>query len=227
MGGTERTLMGRKWIDTVGPQDAEDRVEGYWTQMSADVQNDGFWYDQIREYRKDPDRRLAAALNELPLPAAFRESAIAIRSLIRAKRKAKEPYTSHLAFLYWLAAVESLMLPYATRLQQPGFNVMESIPGDRIKGLQFEYRTLGYKRLELLGVTDHKWLVEAWGEPEAHATLNEQQQNLWCEFEDRLIEKERKHRVKFDREIRALLRPEPPAKPAKPKGLLARLFSWL
>lgn len=216
--------MGRKWIDTVGPEDANDRVDGYWTRMSSDLQHGQFWYDQIKQYRKDPDRRLAAALNELPLPAAFRESAIAIRSLIRAKRKAKEPYASHLAFLYWLAAIESLMLPYSPRLQQPGFNIMESIPGDRIKGLQFEYRTLGYKRLELLGVTDHKWIVEAWGEPEAHSSLNELQQSLWQEYEDRLIEKDGKRRSEFEADIRSLLRPDAPQDSGRPKGLLARLI---
>lgn len=220
--------MGRKWIDTVGPEDAEDRLEGYWTRMHEDVQSERFWYDRIKEYRSQPDKRLGAALNELPLPGAFREAAIALRAHIRAKRKAKEPYTSHLAFLYWLAAVESLMVPYADRLKQPGFNVIESIPGDQIKALQFEYRTLGYKRLELLGVTDHKWMVEAWGEAEAHTTLNALHQGLWREYEDRLIEAGHRRMEHLKQEIRGSIYFAPPVRPSmpKPKGLLARLISW-
>ena len=223
--------MGRMWIDTAGPEDADQRVDVYCGRMGEDVQHGQFWSEQIKQYRNDPNKRLAAALNELPLPGAFGEAGIALRALIRAKRKAKEPYDSHLAFLYWLAAVQSLSVPYSERLKQPVFNIMQSIPGDRIKGLKIEYRTLGYKRIGL-GVTAEKWLIEAWGEPDAHSTLHELHHDLWREFEDRLIEKERLRWVDFEGNVLGHLpvqaesseiRVEPTA-PVKRKGFLAHLF---
>ncbi|GEP43089.1 hypothetical protein BGE01nite_23800 [Brevifollis gellanilyticus] len=89
--------------------------------------------------------------------------------------------------LYDLAAYESFMLDYSPRLRQPGYNVMESIPGNVITALEYSYARLGYKKLRLLNKTDVKWLVEAWGEPQKHTTLNALHKAVWDRFEATLL----------------------------------------
>ena len=111
------------------------------------------------------------ALDHLPLPAAFRNAAVSTRALIRMVKKIQETSERELTLLYWLAAIRSFMLDYAPRLKEPGFNVVESIPGRYLCSLPYTYSELGYRELSLLNKTDVKWLTEAWGEPISHTTL--------------------------------------------------------
>ena len=83
-----------------------------------------------------------------------------------------------------MAAVESFGIDYSKRLEQPGYNVMERVPGAVVKSLKYEYSSLGYDKLRLLNKTDRKWLKDAWGEPSKHTTLNELHKRVWKKYED-------------------------------------------
>jgi hypothetical protein len=181
--------MTKRWIDTGTEAESETHSVEFWDAQRNDPEADEFWADRIKKYRREPLKRLSIALENLPLPGAFREAAVAIRTIISEKRKNKKNYEEDLNFLYWLAAVRSFMLDYAPKLNEPGFNVIESIPGKRIKSLPFSYNELGYKKLELLNKTDCKWLVELWGEPQSHSTLNDLHADVWDEYERKLIRK--------------------------------------
>ena len=87
------------------------------------------------------------------------------------------------------------MLDYAPHLQEPGYNVIASMPGKVIRNLPFKYDELGHERLELLNKTDRRWLVESWGEPHRHATLNELHQSVWNHYEYKLIHERSTDRV--------------------------------
>ncbi|MDO9207503.1 MAG: hypothetical protein Q7T91_04550 [Sulfuricurvum sp.] len=106
----------------------------------------------------------------------------------------KENYEEELALLYWLAAINSFSIPYSEVLKEPGYNVIEAIPGEKLKALQFSYKNLGYKALELLNKTDIKWLIEVWGEPEYHSTLHEMHTDLWREYENKLLATRQRNR---------------------------------
>lgn len=175
--------------------------------MRDDLDSGAFWADSIKQYRDEPGKRLQVAMDNLPLPAAFREAAVATRAIIRARRKSKDSYEEELGLLYWLAAIESFMLPYADRLKEPGFNVVQSIPGRRLRSLPIDYRLVGYDKLELLNKTDKKWMIEAWNEPGTHCTLNQVHRQLWDEYEDRLIQLRQTEREKSARGFRQLLNP--------------------
>lgn len=179
--------MHKNWINTKSDNDAYERIHEYWEKMRSDLRGDKFWADQIKEYKDKPEKRLSLALNNLPLPAAFKEATIATRAMIRAKRKVNEKYEDELTLLYWLAAIRSFMLDYAPRLEEPGFNVVESIPGQKLHSLPYDYYHLGYKKLTLFNKTDVKWLTESWGEPTSHKTLNSIHRKLWDEYETKLI----------------------------------------
>ena len=106
--------------------------------------------------------------------------------------KEKQKFSDELALLYWLAAIDSFSIPYSKLLQQPGYNVIESIPGNVIRILPFSYFELGYEKLSLLNKTDIKWCIEAWGESHAHTTLHEIHNDIWRNYENALLAKQKK-----------------------------------
>lgn len=181
----------KPWLQTSSDSEAGVRATDFWASMREDMDAGVFWADRIKSYRKDSQARLKLALRHLPLPAAFREASVALRSFIREKRKEKQTYEEELAFLYWLAAICSFPIPYSEKLKEPGFNVIESMPGTVIRNLPFEYRVLGYLKLELLTATDRKWIIETWGEPEQHSTLHELHRSVWEAYEDKLLKSRR------------------------------------
>lgn len=172
-----------KWLDTPDHQDTSANSAVFWATHRAALQDGSFWADRITRFRDQPIERLNIAIENLPLPAAFREAAVAIRALARERIGRKEDFTDELVLLYWLAAIESFGVPYSHFLGQPGFNVLQSIPGQVIKALPFTYAQLGYKHLGLLNKTDTKWCIARWGEPAAHITLNELHSDMWHKFE--------------------------------------------
>jgi len=196
--------MSERWLDSQSDDQAAARTDSFWSAMREDIDTGAFWADRIKQYRDEPGKRLRTAMDNLPLPGAFREAAVALRAMIRAKRKAKKSYEEELGLLYWLAAVESFMLPYADKLKEPGFNVVQSIPGKRLRALPVDYQQVGYEKLGLLK-TDVKWIIAAWGEPQQHQTLNEVHRALWDEYEAKLIQKRQEENGKFMREMEELM----------------------
>ena len=186
----------QQWHKTISDFEAEEHVKDFWNRHKKELETGAFWADRIKMLKGEPVKRLSLALENLPLPASFREGAVAIRSLIREKRKEKISYEDELALLYWLAAINSFMVPYSELLKEPGYNVIETIPGAKLKALLFSYKNLGYEALELLNKTDIKWLIEAWGEPECHSTLHEMHLDLWREYENKLQVKRQKNMLK-------------------------------
>lgn len=199
--------MSQPWHKTSSAGESKAFSEGFWQQHRADIESGTFWADRIKTLKDLPVERLKLALDNLPLPGAFREAAVATRSIIRAKRKANEQYEQELQVLYWLAAIDSFSIPYSSRLQTPGYNVMELVPGEELKALPFSYADLGYEKLPLLNKTDAKWLTQSWGLPKKHTTLNKLHRETWVKYEN-LLAGQLKAR---DEELIALLSSEPEA----------------
>src|ERR1019366_1649406 len=130
------------WIETRTPAEARQLQERMWgielreTAGGAEYrvrgeglsENSEFWADAISKLKDNPHERLNMAKRHLPLPGAFRDAAISLRAIIRQNRKQKTDCLSALEELYRLAAIWSLYLPYAPRLQQPGYNVLARQP---------------------------------------------------------------------------------------------------
>lgn len=154
-----------KWLDTTADQGSAAHSAAFWEEHRVALQDGSFWVDRITRYRDQPIERLKLAITNLPLPAAFREAAITIRALARARMRQKEDFTDELVLIYWLAAIESFGVPYSKFLGQSGFNVLQSIPGQVIQTLPFTYAQIGYRHLGLLNKTDIKWCTDRWGEP--------------------------------------------------------------
>lgn len=197
--------MTQPWHKTETFIDTKTFSTQFWQQHRVAIESGEFWADEIKGLRGAPVERLRLAINNLPLPAAFREAAIAVRALIRERRKNSESIEDHLTLLYWLAAISSFSIPFSQRLKAPGFNVIQAVPGAVLKALSYSYSELGYKELELLSATDIKWFVEAWAEPQSHSTLYELHKQLWREYEDKLIDEHKAQDQRLISELRALL----------------------
>jgi len=162
------------WVDTTTDEEARALDRQMWdfaTRQEANgtvvaqapgppPENGEFWSHALERIKDDPDQRYAMARRHLPLPAAWREMAIALRTKIRAARKEKTPYEDLLRELHHLAAMAS----YA------GYGPIQRVPYARIAALDLAYERVGFEKLLLLGVTDGKWMVELWGEPAAHTS---------------------------------------------------------
>lgn len=194
--------MKDNWIELDNPDDVESFGVEFWNSHSKSIRDGSFWADEIKNLKSQPRKRLEMAVRNFPLPAAFREAAIAMRSIIRTLRKEGNDYEQALTVLYGFAAIDSFSIPYSERLGEPGYNIMESIPGTEIRKLKFIYQELGYKELKILNKTDIKWIVESWGEPRSHTTLNEMHLGVWTHYENILIARRRDEEATLFRKLR-------------------------
>lgn len=113
-------------------------------------------------------------------------SNIALRSLIKSKKKDSAPYIDELYFLYWLASIKSFSVPYSQLLGEPGFNVLSRISGCEILDLCISYYEIGYEYLDLLNKSDVKLLIENFGEPQNNNVLYNIHYDLWHRYEIKL-----------------------------------------
>ena len=116
--------------------------------------------------------------------AAWRAAMKAIRKLIREKRKSQENDSAELFLLYATAALDSLAPHFSKKCQRQGVEIANTIPRSVLAGLKITYDKLGYEKLRLLSLTDIRWIVEAWGEPSTHSTLNEMEKRVWEKWEN-------------------------------------------
>jgi hypothetical protein len=193
--------MTTKWIDAQENDNADALAAAFWERHRDELTSGAFWADRIKTHYGEPAERLRVAIENLPLPGAFREAAVAARAFIRQQRKQNGDDTDWLRLLYWLAAVESFSIPYSEVLQEPGFNVMQSIPGEVVRALRFTYRELGHKQLRLLNRTDVNWLEDKWGTPASHTTLHDLHRSVWEEYEERLRARRDTERTKLIEEL--------------------------
>ncbi len=163
--------------------------EGFWERQRTSVAQGKFWADEARNARDQAEERLRIAVENLPLPAAFREAAIALRQMILEKRKVKESDLEELEFLYSLAAVKSFVsaTTYIEELAEPAWNAIEMMTPEDWQSLTYQWRTLGCNELSLLTKTDRRQMIERWREPAEHTTLRRLHEDVWKKAVDALL----------------------------------------
>ena len=139
-----------------------------------------FWVDDFEQLEVNPTRRLLLARKYLPLPAAFREAATALRAMILSAARHGADGDDLLSQLYVTAAQENFLLaePDVPGISSP-YKLASSIPKTIWQRLPMPYQTIGYRHLPLLTQTDSDWLVVAWGEPDGHSTARAHHQAVW------------------------------------------------
>ena len=230
------------WTETKTGADCEKRHNAMWglvveqtdRGLVSKSQGEGlyeggeFWSEGIARLKDDPPARLAMAMRHLPLPAAFREASIALRAMIRAKRKAKLPYEDELRQLHRLGAMASLA-PY---------DDLEMTPYTEFERIDLRPEIIGWTKI--VSVTDAKWMAEVWPEPKHHTTAaalypdvakasaaryarcRQAMRDSITSHLDALFEEE--DRAASTAPSPAVRAPARPTVPEQRKGFLARLF---
>jgi hypothetical protein len=186
----------------------ERRIHERWDEYRQALDAGIFWADEIKAVRNQPKSRLDLAIKNLPLPAAFREAAIALRSIIRENKAAGADWSAWLRRLYGLAALESFFFAtdYVAEVNVPAYSVAEVMPREEWPSLTYDYNLLGYRKLRLLNKTDRKWLVEQRGEPITHTTLRDIERGRWVECVERFRQLEERRSEKLIVEMKRDLR---------------------
>ena len=97
-------------------------------------------------------------------------------------KKQKTIAVDYLKQIYDLAVQYSMQIDYSEFCKCPGYNIIEIIPKTATENLEYNYNDIGYNELTL-SKTDIKEIVNLWGEPEHHSTLNKMYHDLWHEYE--------------------------------------------
>lgn len=150
------------------------------------------WSNYIKKHREDPSQRYQVAQKFLPWPLGFKESVLALRAIIRDKKKTDVDYESDLLSLYHLAAWESFCPKQCESIDEPAFKIFDQIPGGVVADLEVDYQQLGYEQLKLVTKTDAKMLVSLYGEPKQHSTLNQLYAEVWQQAEQDYLDRLKK-----------------------------------
>jgi hypothetical protein len=124
------------------------------------------------------------SLKNLPLPAAFGDVKSNLQKMIKEKHMAQEDTRKLYEMLYGFGVLSSMGIPYSERLEMPGYNVFEIMPGGSLIKLPMPYKEIGYEKLEF-NKSVCKAFQELWGIPDNHITLNEYYPDIWKYYESR------------------------------------------
>lgn len=179
------------WIDAKTIPSQHSLVFGF--QSLVTHESSGmFWVDQVRSLKQFPEKQLAICIECLPLPAAFIKAAIAIRAIIRSRKKTGVPCLDYVELLYRILVVDSYRIDYAPRLKSPGYNVVETTPGSILWNMDLDYNKIGYNRLKLANQGDKKLFEQEWGKPSRHSTLHIVCKELWNHHESICIDQRKR-----------------------------------
>ena len=139
-----------------------------------------FWVDDFEQLEVNPTKRLLLARKYLPLPAAFREAATALRAMVLSSARQGADGSDLLSQLYVTAAQANFLLVTPSVIGAGSrYDLAASIPKTIWQRLPMPYAEIGYRHLRLLTHTDCDWLAVAWGEPDAHSTARAHHQAVW------------------------------------------------
>lgn len=155
------------------------------------MEGEEFWYAALEKVKDQPDERIKIARGALPINAAWREIATGFRAKIRAARKANTGYGDDLKSLHQLAALHSFGFSEVRGL---GYDFMAMIPFSRLAALDLDFQTIGCNALSLLGVTDRKWMIEFWGEPDRHTSAMAVYEKLYDDEAKRIKRADARHK---------------------------------
>jgi DNA polymerase III epsilon subunit family exonuclease len=105
-----------------------------------------------------------------------------LRALIRERRKAKQPYLELLQALYGACIAADFLASLKFEGAQP-HHVAQFVDINDLRTIKIEFMVMGYKCVESLSKTDVKWLVETFGEPGEHQSLD----SLWPQIRQNAV----------------------------------------
>lgn len=159
---------------------------------------------EAEKLRDRPRERYEFALRYLPLPAAFREAAKGLRSIVRQRKQEDEPFEEPLRELYGLACVENLVMTPDPSQGIQVFHLTERLPRELWQDVEFPFEEIGYDELDLLGVRDRKRVRKMWGEPDAQRKVRDVLPEVWEHFVEHHEAMERREEERFQKQMQEI-----------------------
>jgi hypothetical protein len=119
-------------------------------------------------------------LEELPL--TLNQIASYLKEIINKKNEMQNDIQDIYKMIYSFHFLSTAVIPYSEKLEMPGYNVIDIMPGGSLIKLPMPYAKIGYEKLGLNKSTE-KLFRELWGIPEAHNTFNELYPEIWNYYE--------------------------------------------
>ena len=134
------------------------------------------WKERCKIFRdkKQFQQALAAAQEAWPQWQSYEQTAITLRSMIKALESGeKEKMDALLHTLYRNASEASFLYDRAAGQTTPRWQtIAQTTDRLELEKLPFAWQSLGYKELKLLTATDIKSMVKLWGEPDHHLSAH-------------------------------------------------------
>lgn len=175
------------YIDLVSSEEIASALEGFryvWESSERSKPNDPWW--EYQKHDKNLTDKLDTAyswltpfmppelVNNISIRAActrgphdFKAVAVALRAIVRAKRKAKEPHRDLLKSLYHVCLAAEFW-PTLQHMYEYPAGIAEYVALSDWESRMPEFVATGYQNIATLNKTDAKWLVAEFGEPQAH-----------------------------------------------------------
>ncbi|MDP2282548.1 MAG: hypothetical protein Q8L06_00300 [Pseudohongiella sp.] len=150
-------------------QDELNKNEPNCDELSCDELS---WKERCKIFRdkKQFQQALAAAQEAWPQWQSYEQTAITLRSMIKALESSEqEKMGALLHSLYRKASEASFLYDRAEGQTTPRWQtIAQTTDRLELEKLSFAWQSLGYKELKLLTATDIKNMVKLWGEPDHH-----------------------------------------------------------
>jgi hypothetical protein len=181
-------LSSRKWLNKTNDSEI---IQCFLDSRKSGITLSSHLMDTINKYIKYTLFR--ECLEDLPL--TIKHVVSILKDMIKEKRAAQEDAGELYEMLYGFGVLASMSIPYSERLEMPGFNVFEIMPGGSLIKLPMPYKEIGYEKLGFTK-TACKAFLELWGIPNNHTTLNEYYQEIWRFYEKKFEKRyEEKHGI--------------------------------
>lgn len=189
-GTTSRTLLVTSRVEVSSVEVAE-RKASYAFVPSNELPDlkpaDAWWNEDVHKRRRREESEKAyawltpfvtleiARLPQLQPAQEWGPNSVAglakeLRSIIREHRKANQPHDDLLRALYGVGVAADLAQSIAFEGVRPHY-MARFVDLTELQSVKLDYPAMGYQLIESLSKTDVKWLVEAFGEPAEHQSV--------------------------------------------------------
>ena len=148
-----------------------ERWEGDYPPLEMDLEGFPKWFYPLipkEDFGYNEFKTLAARTN--PNCGSIKRLAVAVRKVIRAKKKAVENYDSAINFLYRLAVLYEILdqLYFSIDDRSHKTRLHSFLAVSDLEDISIDYDKIGYDKLSLLNKTDRSIIRAKWGSPREH-----------------------------------------------------------
>lgn len=180
---------------------AYDTITNYNEEVFKQFEIDEEYTDPVKKIESFKfNENIMRLINELPFGTE--------RLLLQLRKNIRDynNYTNTIKFYYKIKCLNSLFPPYSVLNENPGINILTTIPGGRIIMLKMPYQVIGFEKLNNVIVSEKKWFIECFGYPNNNIDVKEYFYNIWSYYDQQYRFKSAKKDLDLGLEILAAVK---------------------